>query len=190
MWGYAFRTALCALALCGAVPAAAAARCTVHGFAYGGGPDPLPVWSEPNDMSATVGELPQPDWRDEMEGRMSAEFDVVEARGGWFRIENGRPWNGGTGNAPPPVSGWISGRHVRFALQTEMGFGRADPRSEVRYRSRERLEPHMLAAVDCDGEWVRLIFSEGGEVRDGWFRGVCAIQETTCDSLVGDRIPD
>jgi len=163
-------------------------RCSVHGFAFGA--ESVPVWAEPSDSSEPVGTLPPPDPGDDSEGQMSSEFDVVEARGGWFRIENGRAW-GDTLDAPlRPVSGWISGRYVAFSLQTEMGFAEPDPRSAVRYRSRDRIQPHMLVALDCRGEWVKLLFSDGGEIREGWFRGVCGIQETSCDSLVGDRYRD
>lgn len=163
--------------------------CTVSGFASGG--EAVPVWSEPFIGSEPVGVLPAPDPHDEMGGRMAAEFGVAEARGGWFRIENGGQWLADHSNPPPPgISGWISGRHVRFALQTHMGFAEPNPRSAIRYRSRDGDEPDALVSLDCRGEWVKLLFSQDGEVREGWFRGVCANQETSCDMPPGDPYRD
>ena len=172
-----------------ASPAEPRRICTVVGFAAGG--QTIPVWSEPRIGSEPAGVLPAPDPSDEMGGRMAAEFGVAEARGGWFRIENGGPWLADHSSPPPPgVSGWISGRHVRFSLQTHMGFAEPDPRSEVRYRSRDGDEPDLLVSLDCRGEWVKLLFSQDGEIREGWFRGVCANQETSCDMPPGDAWRD
>ena len=43
--------------------------------------------------------------------------------------------------------------------------------------------------TDCRGEWVRLTaIGRDGRERQGWVRGVCGIQETTCDGVRGDLI--
>jgi hypothetical protein len=187
-------TTIAAATPCFAQPPAHTARtaahaCDVAGVAFGG--ETIPVWSEPRVGSEPAGVLPAPDPDDEMQGRMSAEFNVVEARGGWFRIENGGPWIADASIPPPPgVSGWISGRHIDFILQTHMGFAEPDPASAVRYRNRDLDEIDILVPLDCRGEWVKLLFSDQGEVREGWFRGICEIQETSCDMAPGDAYRD
>ena len=41
----------------------------------------------------------------------------------------------------------------------------------------------------CRGEWVRLtVVGQDRRERQGWVRGVCGLQETTCDGIRGDTI--
>ncbi|ATQ44415.1 hypothetical protein [Caulobacter mirabilis] len=43
---------------------------------------------------------------------------------------------------------------------------------------------------ECRGEWVRLeVSGRVGGWRQGWARGVCNAQETSCDGAVGDSLP-
>ncbi|HEX8525459.1 hypothetical protein [Allosphingosinicella sp.] len=162
-----------------------AVRCTVSGIVASEGP--VVVRTAPGPASPAAGTLPPPDPQAELD--RPASFNIAEARGGWFRVENAAPWS----MSPlerPGLSGWISGRDVGFSLQTHMGFAEPDPASAVRYRSRHMNEPDTLAALDCRGEWVKLLFSEGGELRQGWFRGVCDNPDTSCDMPPGDAYRD
>lgn len=160
-------------------------RCTVSGFVAGHGP--VQVRTGPGPAFPAVGTLPAPDPDAEM--YRTAGFDVVEARGGWFRIENGAPWS--ASNEPSPgLAGWISGRDAAFSLQTHMGFAEPDPESAVRWRSRTMEEPDALAAIDCRGNWLQLLFNDQGAVREGWFRGVCDNRDTSCDRPPGDPYLD
>ena len=88
-------------------------------------------------------------------------------------------------------SGWISGRYLDFALQTDLAFAEPDPSSPVvaaHWEDEEGGHPfgyrHPSA---CRGEWVRLkVTARDGVEREGWVRGVCGNQETTCDGVAGD----
>jgi hypothetical protein len=168
-----------------ASPAEGDRRCAVSGLVSVEGP--VHVRSGPGRRFPSTGIIPARDPNAEMD--RPASFDVIEARGGWFRVANAAPWS--ASNEPVQgVSGWLSGREVAFSLQTHLGFAEPDPSSEVRWRSESMEEPETLAALDCSGEWVKLLFSRGGEVRQAWFRGVCDNPDTSCDMPPGDAYRD
>lgn len=117
-------------------------------------------------------------------------FDIVAARGGWFYIRNvSRP----AGESPPevddwlpdPVEGWISGGLIDFSIQSEIGFARPDPGSRRIWASRAG-DRGFTRVLDCVGEWARVEWVENGAHRSAWFRGLCGIQETSCDGAGGD----
>jgi hypothetical protein len=155
-------------------------RCTVAGFVAADGPAELR--SGPGRTFPVSGVIPTRDPDAEMD--RPAHFDAVEARDGWFRVENAAPWS--AEEAVQGVSGWLDGREVGFSLQTHIGLAEPDPASEIRWRSRTMEEPETVAALDCRGEWVKLLFRDAGETREGWFRGVCGNPDTSCDMPPGD----
>jgi hypothetical protein len=160
-------------------------RCTVSGFVAVQGPVHARVG--PGPAFAVAGTIPDRDPDADLD--RPASFDVIEARDGWFRIENGAPWSA-SGEPAAAVAGWLSGREVAFSLQTYLGFAEPDPSSAIRWRSRTMDEPRAIAALDCRGEWVKIRFSDGTELREAWFRGVCGNPDTSCDMPPGDSYRD
>jgi len=139
-----------------------------------------------------VGRLPPPQRVEDLD--FATEFDVVEARNGWFRIVNAAPWQNEGSRSTGLPSGWISGRFLDFQLQTDKAFAQPDAASAVvatswRDSGGERHELGYRNPTACRGEWVRLtVTGHDGRAREAWVRGVCGNQETTCDGVTGDWI--
>jgi hypothetical protein len=139
-----------------------------------------------------VGRLPPPEQVEDL--HFATEFDVVESRNGWFRIANARRWSEEGAQASTLPSGWISGRFLRFALQTDRAFASPDPNSRVvAFTWRDgagMIQPFAYRdPTDCRGEWVKLtVTGHDGRPREAWVRGVCGVQETTCDGVEGDML--
>jgi hypothetical protein len=168
--------------------------CSFSGWSADPDPAGLNVRAAPSTSARVVGRLPAPERPRGEDRSFAAEFDVVESRNGWFRIENARRWSdSGRGPARLP-SGWISGRYLGFALQTDIAFAEPDPSSRrvaTSWRGRGgggQFMRHRNPSA-CRGEWVRLMVTGGdGVERQAWVRGVCGSQETTCDGVQGDHI--
>ena len=158
-------------------------------------PDPrgLNVRAGPSTTARILGTLPPPESGEDVEVDFGATFDVVEARDGWFRIENARRWSqAGRGVSTLP-SGWISGHFVGFQLVTDKAFAEPDPASLVVVTSWDEdgglTQFNYRNPTTCRGEWVRLtVVGKDGRDRQGWVRGVCGLQETICDGVRGDTI--
>lgn len=169
--------------------------CTFSGWSSDPDPNGLNVRAGPSSTARIVGTLPPPERGEDVEVDFGATFDVVEARDGWFRIENARRWSQqGRGPSSLP-SGWISGRYLAFQLMTDKAFAEPDPNSAVVVTS--FMEDGGLSQfayrnpTDCRGEWVRLtVVGEDRREQQGWVRGICGAQETTCDGVRGDLIAD
>lgn len=161
---------------------------------WSGDPDPagLNVRAGPSATAPIVGRLPPEERVDDY--LFATGFDVVESRNGWFRIANAYRWSDERGGPSTLPSGWISGRFLDFALQTDKAFAEPDPASRVVATSwidsrDERHEIGFRHPTACRGEWVRLtVTGHDGVAREAWVRGVCGLQETTCDGVRGDPI--
>jgi hypothetical protein len=188
-------TATASAAPAAGAPSARDGVCSFSGWSSDLDPRGLNVRAGPSATARIVGTLPPPEDHPDNETRFGATFDVVESRDGWFRIENARRWSQegrGPSNLP---SGWISGRYLGFHLQTDKAFAEPDPASPVVAISWEEDGGIMPFAYrqpsDCRGEWVRLtVAGRDGRARQGWARGVCGIQETSCDGVPGDLVTD
>ncbi|MDQ4087825.1 MAG: SH3 domain-containing protein [Pseudomonadota bacterium] len=161
---------------------------------WSGDPDlaGLNVRAAPSPTARLIGRLPPPE---RIEGRdFATVFDVVEARNGWFRIENARRWDDDSSQPASLPSGWISGRFLQFQLGTDKAFAEPDPASAVvatawRDSAGERHDLGYSHPTACRGEWVKLtVTGHDGRAREAWVRGVCGNQETTCDGVPGDLI--
>ncbi len=179
-------------------PVPAGTACAIRGgWSTDGDPAGLNVRAGPSATAQSVGVLPPPAYSPEFDRLMAVTFDVVETRDGWFRIANAYRADDNAGEPSTLPSGWISGRHVGFALQTDVAFAAPDPGSAVvaaawmdsdgALRLFEYRHP-----TECRGEWVRLKVTGHDRVeREAWARGVCNGQETTCDGARGDDLaPD
>jgi hypothetical protein len=179
-------------------PVQAGTACAIRGgWSTDGDPAGLNVRAAPSVEAPVVGVLPPPAYSPEFDRVMAVTFDVIETRGGWFRIANAYRADDNASQASTLPSGWISGRHVGFALQTDVAFAEPDPRSAVvaaawmdsdgALRLFEYRHP-----TECRGEWVRLRVTGHDRIeRQAWARGVCNGQETSCDGARGDDLaPD
>ena len=167
--------------------------CAFSGWSSDLDPHGLNVRAGPSSTARVVGTLPPPEDHPDNETQFGATFDVVEARDGWFRIENARRWSQeGSGPSTLP-SGWISGRYLHFQLMTDKAFAAPDPSSPVVLTSWDDsgtlTQFGYRNPTSCSGEWVRLtVVDRNGRERQGWVRGICGIQETTCDGVRGDLL--
>ena len=169
-----------------------ASRCNFSGWSSDADPHGLNVRAGPSATAPILGTLPSPELGQDIEVDFGVTFDVVESSNGWFRIENARRWSEQSGPSSLP-SGWISGRYLAFQLQTDKVFAAPDPGSRVEVASRDEggtlMQFRYRHPTDCRGEWVRLtVIGRDGREREGWVRGICGIQETTCDGVQGDLI--
>lgn len=179
-------------------PVPAGTACAIRGgWSTDGDPEGLNVRAEPSAGAGIVGVLPPPAYSPDFDRVMAVVFDVIETRDGWFRIANAYRADDNAGEPSTLPSGWISGRHVGFELQTDKAFVAPDPGSAVvaaawmdsdgALRLFEYRQP-----TECRGEWVRLKVTGHDRVeREAWARGVCNSQETSCDGARGDDLaPD
>jgi hypothetical protein len=182
----------------GVYPVPAETACAIRGgWSTDGDPAGLNVRAQPSAGAPIVGILPPPEYSPEFDRVMAVTFDVIETRDDWFRIANAYRADDDAGQPSTLPSGWISGRHVGFELQTDLAFVAPDPRSAVvaaawmdsdgAFRRFEYRHP-----TECRGEWVRLKVTGHDRIeREAWARGVCNGQETSCDGARGDDLaPD
>lgn len=166
--------------------------CSISGWSIDPDPAGLNVRAGPSPTARIVGRLPAPEM---IEGeRRFVGFDVLESRNGWFRIANAVRWSGDYGRPSTLPAGWISGRYLDFAVQSDIAFALPDPTSPVVARAWQDARGFQPLAtrhpVECRGEWVRLsVAGRDRRERQGWVRGICGIQETTCDGVRGDFLP-
>lgn len=153
-------------------------------------PNGLNVRAGPSANARIVGTLPPMEMDPDFERKIGAGIKVLESRNGWFRI--GDPgWSRNIGPDPDGPKGWIHGRYIHFAIQTDKAFAQPDPGSPaVATAWRDKDGGHEIGyrhPRECRGEWVRLLVKgHDGREKLGWVRGLCAIQETTCDGVAGD----
>ncbi len=172
-------------------------KCTFGGWSGDDDPKGLNVRAGPSVDAEILGVLPPPrtpEGEDPNITKFATEFDIVEAKNGWVRIENASVWDSEI-NAKLPA-GWISGQMVRFQLQTEKAFAAPDPKSKILWQSTPGYSGvDVLGITDCRGEWAKVKFNLRSDdprvlIRQtpkfAWFRGICSAQETSCDGVKGD----
>jgi hypothetical protein len=148
----------------------------------------LNVRAGPSADAPIIGTLPPPESSEESgdDTKFATEFHVAEAQNGWFRIENARRWAESMSNSPGKYaalpSGWISGKKIYVTIYSETGFSAPDViKSKILWRGDwDDLQTKMTGISDCNGEWAKIIYRTASGEKSAWFRGICAIQETTC----------
>ena len=188
-------TATASAAPAAGAPAAREGVCAFSGWSSDPDPRGLNVRDGPSATARIVGTLPPPEPGEDIEVDFGTTFDVVESRDGWFRIENAQRWSQQGGAASSLPSGWISGRYLTFQLQTDKAFEAPDPGARVVLTSWDDngtlTQFRYRNPTECRGEWVRLtVVDRNGRERQGWVRGICGIQETTCDGVRGDLLSE
>jgi hypothetical protein len=195
--------AVIAFAPCAAAPAGSYLRtdpparasnsdtpCAFEGWVTDEDPNGLNVRAAPSAKARVVGTLPPPALDPDLGMKVGAGVKVIESRNGWFRIGN-PAWSRNLGGNPNGPKGWIYGRYISFALQTDKAFAKPDPNSRVvasAWRDRHGIRQiGYRHPTECRGEWVRLLVKgHDGRERLGWVRGTCPIEETSCDGVAGD----
>lgn len=172
-------------------------QCEIGGWSTDSSRRGLAVRARPSVKSAVIGRLQSViSYEGGLHSGRGVEFAIVEARNGWFRIQNIQTPGIVTEDREPvdvewrpsKTEGWIPGKAIFFVLQTFKGFAAPDPNSPVLFQSDDWYGPKdWLRVADCSGEWVQIAYGDPKRERFAWFRGVCAMQETTCDGVEGDR---
>lgn len=176
--------------------------CALEGWAADRDPKGLNVRADPSAQARVLGILP-PLSVDDDRADFGIPLRITASRGGWLRIDgahddparSGRPARATYGG-----SGWVSGRFVRFKVQSAQGYRAPDAASERVVDLGDDALTDMAAltrVLACSGAWALVEFvqerrrdpvSQGlADVADrtpqrAWFRGICANQETTCDA--------
>lgn len=148
------------------------------------------VMAAPDDRSALLGTLPVPDEKRDY----PVYLDVIGTEPGWLHIAH-------ASDAPNDQAGhprrevfagerWVSSDTVKIGVQSARGYLLPDAASPriVDLGDRWLTEVYRIGEIHgCSGDWVLLTYHDDSDVRDmmtfgtAWFRGVCAIYETTCD---------
>ncbi len=151
-------------------------------------PAGLNVRSGPSLKYPIIGTLPPPESSEDsgLDSKFATEFHVAEAKDGWFRIENPRRWAESMSDTPEKFpklpSGWISGKKIYVTIYSGTGFSAPDViKSKILWRGDwGNLQTEMTGMTDCRGNWVKITYRSKSGQKSAWFRGICAIQETTC----------
>lgn len=169
-------------------------QCRFTAWATNMGSEGTPIRSGPGRTFPAIGTLPASRATDAgLNGIEAATFEVLEAKDGWFRI--GKAIYQRLDFDEEPVvypDGWVSGKHISFALQSDFAFDRPDPRAtKIASSWNDPTGTNPLrfhSPQDCQGEWVKLTVSGyDGVEKDGWVRGVCGKLETACQGLTSDN---
>jgi len=172
---------------------------------------PVPVRAAPTAAAKLIGELPiAPD----TDGDVSAiEFEIVEARPGWLKIDHATDPveldEKGEAVAPRPLPsgpGWIPDDAAQIGVQSALGHARPDTASPLVLDIGDDWVTDMGwtgAIRGCSGDWLLIDYqierarTPTGAMIDlpetkrltgtAWFRGICANQKTTCDIASVDR---
>lgn len=182
---------------------AAQASCALEGWAVDRDPRGLNVRAAPSAQARVLGTLP-PLSTGEDRPDFGVLFRITASRGGWLRIEGAQDDPSRSGEPARPTyagSGWVSGRLVRFKVQSAHGYRVPDAASEriVDLGDDALTDLATLNGVlACSGAWALVEFVQehrrdpdsqalldttDRSPRRAWFRGICANQETSCDSV-------
>jgi len=172
---------------------------------------PITVHAEPSTAAKVVGHLPVSGTNDDAD-TASTEFNVVEARFGWLKIENAYDpvQSDEDGRTLPSRAfyqkGWISGEFAQVGIQSALGYERpvADSALLADFGDDWLTDVAEITAIrGCSAEWLLIEYrlrsvddalessqqTGTGDRKTGaaWFRGICENQFTTCDMKSVDQ---
>lgn len=172
----------------------------------------ITVREAPSANAKALGQIPTKPAAGEPEYSYSVTFDVKQAQDGWLKIANASDaYNEDEfpDQAPRKVykgEGWIRADDARVGIQSARGYLKPDAASQrlVDLGSDWLTEMGRIQGIRaCRGDWVLLDYlvdrkrspqdeiveRAKGEQLAGraWFRGLCDVQETTCDMKSVDR---
>lgn len=171
-------------------PASAVSNaCSIGGWSIDKDPKGLLVRSGPSAKARVVGRLPP--LIDDKGGLLSGrgpEFQILESENSWFRIGHvyiPRIKDGEVDFVPFNVKGWISGKVIAFQIQSRKGFAELDNKSAAVFEGQDG-PGGWLYVANCKDKWAQIAYGTPKEEKRAWFRGICAMQETSCDGVHGD----
>ncbi|WP_238890970.1 hypothetical protein [Achromobacter insuavis] len=172
----------------------------------------ITVRDAPSANAKALGQIPTKPVAGEPEYSYSVTFDVKQAQDGWLKIANASDaYNEEEfpDRAPRKVykgEGWIRADEARIGIQSARGYLKPDAASQrlVDLGSDWLTEMGRIQGIRaCHEAWVLLDYlvdrkrsptdeiveRAKGEQLAGraWFRGLCDVQETTCDMKSVDR---
>lgn len=172
----------------------------------------ITVRAAPSASAKALGQIPARPAAGEPEYSYSVTFDVKEAKDGWLRIANASDaYNEDEypERAPRKLykgEGWIRADDARVGIQSARGYARPDAASQrlVDLGSDWLTEMGKIQGIHaCHEDWVLLDYlvdrkrSPQDEIVErakgerlagrAWFRGLCDVQETSCDMKSVDR---
>lgn len=172
----------------------------------------ITVRDAPSANAKALGQIPTKPAAGEPEYSYSVTFDVKQAQDGWLKIANASDaYNEEEfpDHAPRKVykgEGWIRADEARVGIQSARGYLKPDAASQrlVDLGSDWLTEMGKIQGIRaCHENWVLLDYlvdrkrspqdeiveRAKGEQLAGraWFRGLCDVQETTCDMKSVDR---
>ncbi|WP_172965839.1 hypothetical protein [Achromobacter xylosoxidans] len=172
----------------------------------------ITVRDAPSASAKALGQIPARPTAGEPEYSYSVTFDVKEAKDGWLRIANASDaYNEDEypERAPRKLykgEGWIRADDARVGIQSARGYARPDAASQrlVDLGSDWLTEMGKIQGIRaCHEDWVLLDYlvdrkrSPQDEIVErvqgerlagrAWFRGLCDVQETSCDMKSVDR---
>jgi hypothetical protein len=182
--------------------------CTLGGWTNNKLTAPIAVRAAPDRRAAVIGTIPLFPKLGPGEDAYSATMQIVGSANGYLKIANA---SDAMNTNPRPIfsgSGWVDGNAVRFVIQSSRGYARPDERSErivdLDYPDNSRWATEVGEidrVIACQGEWVQIDLLLNRDRNDpmtilprakwkrqrAWFRGVCAIEETSCDMESVDK---
>lgn len=190
---------------------AGATTCAFNAWANYDKPS-ITVRDAPSASAKALGQIPARPAAGEPEYSYSVTFDVKEAKDGGLRIANASDaYNEDEypERAPRKLykgEGWILADDARVGIQSARGYAKPDAASQrlVDLGSDWLTEVGKIQGIRaCQGDWVLLDYlvdrkrspqdeiverAKGERVAGrAWFRGLCDVQETTCDMKSVDR---
>ncbi|MES9860224.1 MAG: SH3 domain-containing protein [Candidatus Thiodiazotropha sp. LLP2] len=180
--------------------------CRVEGWSKDIKRNGLKVYSSPTTHAEVLGVLPAY-VQNFSSHNFGIEFQIIGSHNGWIKITGAKDDPNRSNLSLRPTysgTGWIPGSSVDFIIQSGIGYLHPDTKStKVLDLQGDWLTSmgNIELVVACDGEWVLLDYSlkkrrnlqtlalrelspkeQNASQGRAWFRGVCANQETTCET--------
>ncbi len=170
----------------GSAAQAASKPCTIKAYSTDPDPNGQNIRASASGKAKIVGQLPPLVNEDGI--KFGPYFDILQVSGDWAQVTNAQSWNGGTQST---TRGWISTKFIRFYLQTEVGFaGPSNTTKPIWNKGGSLLADSFNRLIGCSGEYAQVTPTGKGAPKKAWARGVCDVQETSCDGLAGDQYED
>lgn len=151
-------------------------------------PAGLNIRSGPGTGYPIIGTIPPP--MELSNGTFASEVSITGSKDGWFRIGWASFFNYDTDEDILHFEGegWVSGRHLAFAVEARELRGGPSVDSPVTFdfsegRSEEESDPYFFEIerlLGCEGHWVEMEGMFHGEPARGWAADICPSQVTTC----------
>lgn len=170
---------------------------------------PIDVYAEPDAGSAVLGQLPIVTAETPADYEYPVQFTIKAANRGWLKIEGANDDYNVSGTVPARKvyggTGWIKSDRARVGVQSARGYAEPDTSSQrvLDLKDSWLTEVGRIRNIlACSGDWLLIDYAIEGQRADqepaavpqqerltgqAWFKGICSIQETTCDMTSVDQ---